>query len=426
MLYKVFDFADKEVSDVMVPRPEVVAISIALPPEEALKAVLESPYTRYPVYRESLDDIVGVLHIRDLIEAMHDRGIVVGRPRGARPAGVHGPGDEGPRRAADRVPAHEPAPGDRDRRVRLDGGDRHARGPARGDRRRDRGRVRPAGRDGRAHRRRHDPDRRHVPDRRLQRAVRLRPAGARTTTRSPASSSACSAARPSRATRSSTTACCSRSTRSRASASTGSRSRSSRGSGQSSRKTTTPRRSFFAPGRVNLIGEYTDLAGGLALPGGDRPRCDARRSSPAAELVDRLGRGRSGARSARPRSSPSSATVAAVPRRPHVDAADRRGAVVLRGRARRPDARARRSRRAWSSRAWRSGPSSARSVSRAGSSTRQPRRSAATGTRCSSISTRSRSSTCRCRMALAIVVVDSGVARRNAEIGLRRAQARAG
>jgi CBS domain containing-hemolysin-like protein len=76
MLYKVFDFADKEASDVMVPRPEVVAISIALPAEEALKAVLESPYTRYPVYRESLDDIVGVLHIRDLIEALHDRGIV--------------------------------------------------------------------------------------------------------------------------------------------------------------------------------------------------------------------------------------------------------------------------------------------------------------------------------------------------------------
>ncbi len=75
MLYKVFDFADKEVSAVMVPRPEVVAISIALPPEEALQAVLDSPNTRYPVYRESLDDIVGVLHIRDLIVAMHDHGI---------------------------------------------------------------------------------------------------------------------------------------------------------------------------------------------------------------------------------------------------------------------------------------------------------------------------------------------------------------
>src|SRR4051794_13057808 len=75
MLYKVFDFADKEVADVMVPRPQVVALSIELPAEDALKAVLESPYTRYPVFRESLDDIVGVLHIRDLIAAMHDDGL---------------------------------------------------------------------------------------------------------------------------------------------------------------------------------------------------------------------------------------------------------------------------------------------------------------------------------------------------------------
>jgi putative hemolysin len=75
MLYKVFDFADKEVVDVMVPRPEVVAISVALPAEDVLEAVLESPYTRYPVYRESLDDIVGVLHIRDLIEAMQGSGV---------------------------------------------------------------------------------------------------------------------------------------------------------------------------------------------------------------------------------------------------------------------------------------------------------------------------------------------------------------
>jgi putative hemolysin len=75
MLYKVFDFADKEVSAVMVPRPEVIAISIALPAPEALQAVLESPYTRYPVYRDSLDDIIGVLHIRDLIVAMHAHGI---------------------------------------------------------------------------------------------------------------------------------------------------------------------------------------------------------------------------------------------------------------------------------------------------------------------------------------------------------------
>jgi len=75
MLYKVFDFAEKEASDVMVPRPEVVALSIDLPPEECLAAVMESPYTRYPVYRGSLDDIVGILHVRDLFQALVDRGM---------------------------------------------------------------------------------------------------------------------------------------------------------------------------------------------------------------------------------------------------------------------------------------------------------------------------------------------------------------
>jgi putative hemolysin len=79
MLYKVFDFAAKEVSAVMVPRPEVVAISVDMPPEEALATVIDSPYTRYPVFRDSLDEIVGVLHVRDLFSAMHDLGIAAVR-----------------------------------------------------------------------------------------------------------------------------------------------------------------------------------------------------------------------------------------------------------------------------------------------------------------------------------------------------------
>jgi magnesium and cobalt exporter, CNNM family len=75
MLYKVFDFADKEAHDVMVTRPEVVALSVELPPQEALAAVIDSPYTRYPVYRDSLDDVLGILHVRDLFHALYDRGI---------------------------------------------------------------------------------------------------------------------------------------------------------------------------------------------------------------------------------------------------------------------------------------------------------------------------------------------------------------
>jgi putative hemolysin len=75
MLYKVFDFADKEASDVMRPRPEVVALSADLPPEECLRAVLESPYTRYPVYRETPEHIIGILHLRDLLNALNERGM---------------------------------------------------------------------------------------------------------------------------------------------------------------------------------------------------------------------------------------------------------------------------------------------------------------------------------------------------------------
>jgi putative hemolysin len=75
MLYKVFEFAQKEAADVMVPRPDVVAISVELSAMDALRLVLESPYTRYPVYRESLDDILGILHIRALVAALEANGL---------------------------------------------------------------------------------------------------------------------------------------------------------------------------------------------------------------------------------------------------------------------------------------------------------------------------------------------------------------
>jgi putative hemolysin len=63
MLYKVFDFADTEVREVMV--------SADTPLRECLAVVIDSPYTRHPVYRGSLDDVIGVLHIRDIFSVYH-------------------------------------------------------------------------------------------------------------------------------------------------------------------------------------------------------------------------------------------------------------------------------------------------------------------------------------------------------------------
>jgi magnesium and cobalt exporter, CNNM family len=73
MLYKVFDFADTEVREVMVPRPNIAAISADTPLRECLAVVIDSPYTRHPVYRGSLDNVIGVLHIRDIFSAYHEQ-----------------------------------------------------------------------------------------------------------------------------------------------------------------------------------------------------------------------------------------------------------------------------------------------------------------------------------------------------------------
>jgi len=69
MLDRVFDFADTEVRQVMVPRPDVVLIPITSTVAEAAALVDAHPYTRYPVYGDDHDDIRGVIHVRHLYGA---------------------------------------------------------------------------------------------------------------------------------------------------------------------------------------------------------------------------------------------------------------------------------------------------------------------------------------------------------------------
>ncbi len=75
MLYKVFDFADKEVREVMVPRPEIDALSVDCRPADCLAQLTETQRTRHPVYRGSLDDLVGILNVHDFLTAMEERGL---------------------------------------------------------------------------------------------------------------------------------------------------------------------------------------------------------------------------------------------------------------------------------------------------------------------------------------------------------------
>jgi CBS domain containing-hemolysin-like protein len=61
-------FTETPVRDVMTPRPDIVAIPAAAPVRDLWRLMRETKYSRIPVYGENLDDIVGVVEIRDLID----------------------------------------------------------------------------------------------------------------------------------------------------------------------------------------------------------------------------------------------------------------------------------------------------------------------------------------------------------------------
>jgi putative hemolysin len=75
----VFAAGDRELREVMVPRTEAEFLPAALPVFKASRLVADMPHSRYPVMRDSSDDVVGFVHIRDLLDPdMSDRGIRVG------------------------------------------------------------------------------------------------------------------------------------------------------------------------------------------------------------------------------------------------------------------------------------------------------------------------------------------------------------
>ncbi len=67
MLQRVIRFSSLNVESVMTPRPEVIAIPAGTPVAEATAFAKEHRHSRYPVYRDDLDNVIGVLHARDLL-----------------------------------------------------------------------------------------------------------------------------------------------------------------------------------------------------------------------------------------------------------------------------------------------------------------------------------------------------------------------
>ena len=70
MIENVFEFNDKEVSEIMTHRKKIISLPIDADFDEVMRVAREEKFTRIPVYKDTIDDIIGILHIKDLIGIM--------------------------------------------------------------------------------------------------------------------------------------------------------------------------------------------------------------------------------------------------------------------------------------------------------------------------------------------------------------------
>ena len=67
LLANILKLRDKTVADVMVPRVDIVGIAADTPLDEVVRLIQAEAHSRYPIYRESLDDVIGMIHIKDVL-----------------------------------------------------------------------------------------------------------------------------------------------------------------------------------------------------------------------------------------------------------------------------------------------------------------------------------------------------------------------
>lgn len=75
MIQGIFSFRDTIAREVMIPRIDVVAVKADEPIEEVVKTIVESGHSRIPVYEETLDNIVGIVHAKDLLKYWGQQGV---------------------------------------------------------------------------------------------------------------------------------------------------------------------------------------------------------------------------------------------------------------------------------------------------------------------------------------------------------------
>lgn len=72
MIQNIIDFGDKEAKDIMTHRTNIVALDVRMVLQDAMDIMTKESYSRYPVYDGSIDNIVGIIHLKDVLKALSE------------------------------------------------------------------------------------------------------------------------------------------------------------------------------------------------------------------------------------------------------------------------------------------------------------------------------------------------------------------
>ncbi len=86
MIFSIFEFSDTLAREIMVPRIDVTALDVTAPLDEAINVVLEKGFSRTPVYRNTIDNVIGLLYAKDLLHHLREGAAEVGLESLVRPA----------------------------------------------------------------------------------------------------------------------------------------------------------------------------------------------------------------------------------------------------------------------------------------------------------------------------------------------------
>jgi CBS domain containing-hemolysin-like protein len=75
LIHNVFDFDDRRVKGILTHRKDIIALNAAMPFDELVDKVIMEGYSRYPVYNNSIDDLIGIIYTKDLVKGIHEKTI---------------------------------------------------------------------------------------------------------------------------------------------------------------------------------------------------------------------------------------------------------------------------------------------------------------------------------------------------------------